>query len=87
MPSVTTAWSSRNLRIISLSSHGSSSFSTVAAAPVACVAMDLAHLERAEADLVTVEEALQALDLRDLPRAAVLIQRALGAEFAADATR
>ena len=49
--------------------------------------MDLAHLERAEADLVTVEEALQALDLRDLPRAAVLIQRALGAESAADATR
>ena len=58
----------------------------MAAAPVACVAMDLAHLERAEADLVTVEEALHALDVRDLSRAAVLTQRALGAELPSDST-
>ena len=41
--------------------------------------MELDHLERAEADLVTVDEALQALERRDFERAQLLIARVAGA--------
>ena len=42
----------------------------------------LATLERYEADLVTVEEALVSLDARDLARTATLIERIAGPEAA-----
>ena len=43
-------------------------------------AFRLASLERSEADLMTVEEALVSLDERDLARTATLIKRIAGPE-------